>query len=129
MADYHDIYLKCDVLLLAELFEKFRATCSEHYGLDAVHYCTALGLAWDAALIMLRVSLGLITDVDMYHYVENSIRSGISMITTRHDQANSPSFPDTNGANLPNLDLIYLYAINLYGWAIAHPRIPIPLTE
>ena len=51
MADYHDIYLKCDVLLLANFIEKFRATCLEHYGLNAVHYYTAPGLAWDATLV------------------------------------------------------------------------------
>ena len=47
MADCHDIYLKCDVLLLTDFFEKFRATCLTHYRLDAVHYYTAPGLAWD----------------------------------------------------------------------------------
>ena len=45
-------YLKCDVLLLADFFEKFRAICLAHYILDAVHYYTAPGLAWDAALNM-----------------------------------------------------------------------------
>ena len=47
-ADYHDIYLTCGVLLLADFFEKFRATCLAHYSLDAAHYYTAPGLAWDA---------------------------------------------------------------------------------
>ena len=57
MADYHDIYLKCDVLLLADFFEKFRASCLAHYILVAVHYYTAPGLAWDAALRMKRTAL------------------------------------------------------------------------
>ena len=74
MSDYHDTYLKCDVILLADLFEKFRASCLAHYSLDAVHYYTAPGLAWDAALRMTHVSLELITDIDMYHFVEKSIR-------------------------------------------------------
>ena len=78
MADYHDIYLKCDVLLLADFFEKFRASCLVHYSLDAVHYYTAPGLAWDAALRMTHVSLELITDKDMYHSVD-SCRTAFDM--------------------------------------------------
>ena len=108
-----------------QTFEKFRATCSEHYGLDAAHYYTATGLAWNAALRMSRVSLELINDVDMYHFVENGIQDGISMITTRHAQANSPSFPDTYDASLPNLNRIYLDASNLYGWEMSQP-LPTP---
>ena len=56
LADYHGIYLKCHMLPSADFFEKFSATCSEHYGLDAVQYFTVPGLAWDAALRMSRVS-------------------------------------------------------------------------
>ena len=95
MADYHDIYLQLNVFLLVDFFEKFRKTCLEFYSRDPIHYYTTPGLAWDAALRMSRVDLQLITYVDMYHFVENSIRGGISMISTRHAQANNPSFPDT----------------------------------
>ena len=55
-ADYHDIYLKCDVLLLTGFFEKYRATCLAHSSRDAVHYYTAPSLACDAALRMTPVS-------------------------------------------------------------------------
>ena len=55
----------------------------------------------------------------MYHFVENSIPGGISMISTRHAQANNPSFPDTYDASLPKHNLIYLDANNLYGWAMS----------
>ena len=55
----------------------------------------------------------------MYRFVENSIRGGISMIFTRHDQTNSPSFHDTYDSNLPNQNLIDLDANNLYGWAMS----------
>ena len=41
------------------------------------------------------------------------------MISTRHAQENSPSFPDTYDVRLPNQNLIYLDANNLYGWAMS----------
>ena len=119
MADYHDIYLQLDVLLLADFFEKFRTICLEYYSLDPVHYYTNPGLAWDAALRMSHVDLQLITDVDMYHFVENSIRGGISMISTRQAQANRPSFPDTYDSSHPNQNLFYVDANNLYWWAMS----------
>ena len=107
MVNYHDIYLKCDVLLLTDFFERFRATCLAHYSLDAVHYYTNPGLAWGAAPRMTHVSLELITDINMYHFTENSIRGGISMITTRYARSNAPTLP-TYDASPPNVNLIYL---------------------
>ena len=76
-------------------------------------------LQLDAALRMSCIDLQLITDVDMYNFVENGIRRGISMISTRNAQANSPSFPDTYDSSLPNQNPIYLDANNLYWWAMS----------
>ena len=95
MADYHDIYLQLDVLFLADFFEKFRRTYLEFYSLDPMHYYTT------PALRMSRVDLQLITNNNMFNFVENSIRGGISMISTLHAQANYPSFPDTYDASFP----------------------------
>ena len=69
---------------------------------------------------MTHVSLELITDIDMYHFVENNIRGGISMITTRYAQANFPTLPVYDASN-PHVHLIYLDANNLYGWAMSQP--------
>ena len=77
IADYHDVYLQLDMLLLADFFEKFRRTCLDFYSLDPLHYYTTPGLAWDAALSMSRVELELITDKKNYNLIENSIR-GVS---------------------------------------------------
>ena len=38
MGDYHGQYLKEDVLLLEDVFEKFTGICVKYYGLDACHY-------------------------------------------------------------------------------------------
>ena len=43
MGDYHDLYLKSDVLLLADLFEKVIKRCLDYYGLDPCHYVSAPG--------------------------------------------------------------------------------------
>ena len=80
--DYHDLYLKSDVLLLADVFENFRATCLCHYNLDPAHYYTSPGLAWDACLKETGQQLQLLHDYDMLMMFEKGIRGGISHIKT-----------------------------------------------
>ena len=50
LEDYHDVYLKANVLLWANLFEAFRNTCLKHFKLGPAHFYTAPGLAWQALL-------------------------------------------------------------------------------
>ena len=78
MKDYHDLYLKCDVLLLADIFEKFRHRCLENYGFYSSHYLRASVLSCNAILSMTKVKLDLIFGVNMYLLFEKGMRSGIS---------------------------------------------------
>jgi hypothetical protein len=121
MGEYHDLYLKTDVLLLADVFENFRELCLDYYGLDAAHYFTSPGLAWDAALKLSKVKLELLTDPDMFLMVEKGIRGGISVISNRYSVANNkymgPSYDETK----PSKFITYLDANNLYGWAMCQP--------
>ena len=57
MKDYQDLYLKCDVLLLADVFEKCRNNSLNNYGLCPSHYLSAPALSWDAMLNMTKVVL------------------------------------------------------------------------
>ena len=65
VGDYYDLYLKTDVLLLADVFEKFISTCLDYYGLDPCHYFSSPGLSWDVMLKMTRIELVLISDIDI----------------------------------------------------------------
>ena len=121
MLDYHDLYLKTDVLLLADVFENFRDVCQENYGLDPAWYYTAPGLAWDTALKVTKVELELLTDPDMLLMIEKGIRGGVSMISTRYGKANNPYMGDSYDPNQPTKYISYLDANNLYGWAMCKP--------
>ena len=89
MGDYHDLYLKSDFLLLADVFEKFISTCLDYYGLDLCHHFSSPGLSWDAMLKMTKIELVLISDIDMHLFIEKGMRGGISYIAKRHSKANN----------------------------------------
>ena len=89
MGDYHDVYLKTGVLLLADVFENFIKTCLDYYGLDLCHYFSSPGLCWDAMLKMAGIKLDLISDIDMHLFIEKGMKGGISYISKRYSKANN----------------------------------------
>ncbi len=121
MKNYHDLYLKTDVLLLADVMTEFRKTCKKTYGLDALHYYTSPGLAWDAMLKYTEVELDLISDPNMYLMIEKGIRGGVSSIMKRYSKANHKYLSDYD-PSLPSQHIMYLDANNLYGWAMSKPQ-------
>ena len=94
MGDYHDHYLKSDVLILADVFENFRKTDKEYHNLDPAHYFSCPGFAWDAMLKMIDINLELITDIDMYQMVEIGLRGGVSYIANRYSKPNNKYLSD-----------------------------------
>ena len=118
LQDYHDLYLKSDVLLLADVFENFRKTCLKHYKLDPCHYYTAPGLAWDACLKETKQDLELLKDYDMLMMFERGIRGGITHISKRYAEANNKYMKNHN-PDKPSTYIQYLDANNLYGWAMS----------
>ena len=121
LKDYHDLYLKSDVILLADVFETFRDLCMTNYELDPAWYYTAPGLAWDAALKMTKVELELLTDIEMLDMAEEGIRGGVSSIMHRHGKANNKYMGKDFNPENPSKYLVYLDANNLYGWAMSEP--------
>jgi hypothetical protein len=118
MGEYHDLYLKSDILLLSDVFENFRKTCLKYYKLDPCHYFTSPGLSCDAMLKMTDIKLELIVDVDMYQFIEKGMRGGISYIANRYGKANN-KYMKSYDEKATSKYLVYLDANNLYGWAMS----------
>ena len=53
--DYDNLYLKCDVLILADVFERFRNNSLKNYRLCPSHYLSAPSLSWNAMLKMTKI--------------------------------------------------------------------------
>ena len=77
------------MLLLANVFENFRDTCIENYGLDPTYYYTLPGYTWDAMLTYTGIRLELLTDIDIVMFMEHSIRGGLSQCSHRYARANN----------------------------------------
>ena len=118
MGDYHDLSLKTDVLLLADVFEKFINTCLNYYGLDSCYYFTSPGLSWDAMLKMTGIELELISDIDMHLFIEKGMRGGICYISKRYSKANI-KYTKCYDSSRESKYITYLDANNLYGWAMS----------
>ena len=118
MGEYHDLYLGSDVLLLTDVFENFRTHCLNYYKLDPCHYFTSPGLSWDAMLRMTGIRLELMTDIDMYQFIEKGICGGVSYIANRYGNANN-KYIDNYDEKAPSKYMMYLDANNLYGWAMS----------
>ena len=114
LLDYMLLYVKQDAIILCDIFENFRNLCMEYYGLDCSHYMSLPGFSWDAMLKKTGVKLELITDVDMYTFIEENLRGGVTTVNHRHYKANNKYLDDYNPF-LPSTFIQYIDANNLYG--------------
>ena len=119
MGEFHDLYLKTDVLLLV-VMESFRKLCEKNYELDPAHFFTTPGLAWDAMLKMTGVELELLKDVDQVLMIEKGIRGGNANVFKRFAKANNQYMKNFD-VKQDSRFLVYLDANNLYGWAMSQP--------
>ena len=115
LGEYHDLYLKTDVLLLCDVFEKFINTRLNYYGLDPCHYFSSPGLSWDVMLNMTGIELELISNIDMHLFIEKGMRGGILYIAKRHSKANN-KYVNNYDSTKENIFIMYFDVNNLYGW-------------
>jgi hypothetical protein len=145
LKDYHNLYLKTDVLILADAFEQFRDFFLHYHNIDPCYCFSAPGLTWQCGLRYTDIQLELLTDYDMLLMFEKGIRGGFSgVLGPRHVKAFNKYTPNYRGNGNRILDdhemkecmerlkrgenlndfltekfLLYLDANNLYGWAMS----------
>ena len=118
MGEYHDLYLKTDVLLLTDIFENFRDVCMKYYGLDPAYYYTLPNFAFDAMLKMTGVEIDLIYDREMYEMIEAGLRGGMCMVSTKKVEANNKYMGEDYDKKKESSYINYLDANNLYGFSM-----------
>ena len=119
LGEYHDLYLKTDVLSLADVWTEFRKMSMEYYELDPSHYVSAPSLSWDAMLKMTGVRIELFTDMAMHDFTEKAKRGGISMACQRYFKANNPKMGEAYDPSKPTSWISYVDATNLYGHSMS----------
>ena len=111
LGDYNDLYLKTDVI------DNFRNTMIDNFRLDPLHYITLPSFTFDVGLFYTGIELELITDFNMYLFLERAKRGGISSIMKKYSKANNKYMKDFN-PNETSKYITYLDANNLYGHAM-----------
>ena len=116
LLDYSILYLKTDLCHLADVFQKFSNFAYEKYELDPRHSYTLPGFLWQAMLQLTKIELELISDPDMYLFLMDTIRGGISICNKKHVIADN-KYIDKNTKSYKYL--LYLDANNLYGYSMS----------
>ena len=118
LGEYHDLYLKTDVLLLEDVIQ----VLLENYHLDPAWFLTAPSFFWSAMLKMTGVELQLISEenVEMFRFFERQIRGGVSSVFRRFSQANNKFQKDFDPSK-PSKFIVYLDANSLYPTAMMQP--------
>ena len=102
------LYLKMDVLQLADVFENFVKSSTREYKIDPLYIYSLPGYTWKAGLKLTDIKLDFIKDKNLLLLLENNIRGGISSVMgDRHVQSDE------------NKQILYIDANNLYGWAMS----------
>ena len=122
LGEYHDLYLKTDVFLLADVVENFRTVLLKNYLLDPAWFFTAPSFFWSAMLKMTGVKLELICEgeIEMFQFFERQIRGGVASVFHRLSWANNKYMKDFDSSQ-PSKFIVYLDANSLYPTAMMQP--------
>ena len=118
LGEYHDLYVKSDTLLLADVFKNFEKVYLEIYQSDPAKSISVLWLAWQEGLKNREVKIELLGDTDMLLMVEKGVRGGICHAIHQYAKVNNKYMKDCDknkeSSYLKNWDVN-----NLYGWTMS----------
>ena len=113
LGEYHDLYLKNDTLLLADVFENLRKNVFKNLSFRSCKISISFWISMTSSFKKTEVELELLTDIDMLLMVD----MGICHAIHRYAKANNKYMKDCDKTKeSPNLK--YWNVNNLYGWAI-----------
>ena len=69
MKNYHDLYVKCDILLLVDVLKTIRNNSLKKYGLCPSHYLSVPGRSWDTMHKLTKIKLEVVPDPDNVHII------------------------------------------------------------
>lgn len=118
-----EVYLSCDVLALADLFERYRNMGMRQFSLDPVFFFSASHYSWNCMLKFTGAQIELIQDTEMWHWVRSAVRGGLTYVVRRYMKANLPHLPDYREEEA-STQLCYLDCRGLYSYCL---RRPLPL--
>ena len=104
------LYLKMDILQLADVFESFIQSATKSYGINPLYSYSLPGYTWKVGLKQTKIKLDYIKEKELLLLLENNIRGGISSVM-------GPRYVESN----ENKQILYIDANNLYGWAMCQP--------
>lgn len=110
-SQFHDYYMKTDVLQLADIFEEFRDSCLSAFDLDPIYFQGAPGYTWQLNLKINYDKMFLIRDKNIYQDIQKNIRGGISQVMHRY----------INIEDKPNECILYLDVNSLYSKCMTYP--------
>ena len=103
-----ELYCKADVILLADIFEKFIEVSKTEFGINPLYHISLPGATWSNGLKYTRTKLELIKNVDLFQMFEHGIRGGLSGV-----------FGDRYIASDNNTVILHVDMNNLYGFAMS----------
>ena len=102
------LYCKSDVILLADVIEKFIKVSSEKFGIYPLYSVSLLGFTYQCALKFTGIKLQNLQDKDLILILEKNIRGGLSgVMADRYVKSNETK------------KILHIDATNLYGHSMS----------